>query len=39
MIYQYDSALAAPTMDIYDTGMLKSYIDAVKDDYNRGLAE
>ena len=39
MIYQYDGALAAPTMDIYDTGMLKSYIDAVKDDYNRGLAE
>lgn len=39
MIYQYDSALAAPTMDIYDTGMLKSYIDAVKDDYNRGVAE
>lgn len=39
MIYQYDQALAAPSMDIYDTGMLRSYIDAVKGDYERGLAD
>lgn len=39
MIYGYDAALEMPTMEVYDSGLLGKYIDAAKEDYERGLAE
>lgn len=39
MIYGYDEAVRYPVKDLYDTGMMKLYIGAIKDEYERGLKE
>lgn len=39
MIYQYDDTIDMPTMDVYDSGMLNSYINAMKNDYEQGLKQ
>ena len=39
MILGYDEAVRYPVKDLYDTGMMKLYIGAIKDEYERGIKE
>lgn len=39
MILGYDDAVRYPVKDLYDTGMMKLYIGAIKDEYERGIKE
>lgn len=39
MIFQYDSAIDMPTMNVYDDGLMQQYINAVKEDYQKSLAD
>lgn len=39
MILGQDQAMMFPTMDLYDSGMMKLYADAVQKEYERGLTE
>ena len=39
MIYGKDTAVEYPVADLYDTGMMAMYINAIKDQYDRGIKE
>ena len=39
MIYGRDTAVDYPVADLYDTGMMGAYINAVKGEYERGIKE
>lgn len=39
MIYGRDVAVEYPVADLYDTGMMNAYLNAVKDEYERGIKE
>lgn len=39
MIYGRDVAVEYPIMDLYDTGMMNAYLNAVKNEYERGIKE
>lgn len=39
MILGQDQAMMFPTMDLYDSGMMKLYADALQKEYERGLTE
>lgn len=39
MTYGYDEAVAIPMVQMYDTDMMKMYLSAAKDEYERALAD
>lgn len=39
MIYGQDSPVAIPVADLYDTGMMQMYVNAVRDQYQQGLKD
>lgn len=39
MIYGYDEAQLFPVQSLYDTGMINMYLNAVKGEYERGIAD
>lgn len=39
MIYGQDEAIAFPVADLYDSGIMKMYISAVRDQYKQGLKD
>lgn len=39
MIYGADAPVALPVIDLYDTGMMKMYVDAAKEQYQQGLKD
>ena len=39
MIYGQDAPVAIPVADLYDTGMMQMYVNAVRDQYQQGLKD
>lgn len=39
MTYDYDEAVAIPMVQMYDTDMMRMYLSAAKDEYERALAD
>lgn len=39
MIYGQDAPVAIPIADLYDTGMMQMYVNAVRDQYQQGLKD
>lgn len=39
MTYDYDEAIAIPMVQMYDTDMMRMYLSAAKDEYERALAD